>query len=224
MYPELAPKVLVERVRRFTLPNERIVIATRHHLAMIVQPILICVAAVLVAIGVDVFSAPDSTGLRTVFWVVALGSFLYMSWYLAHWFGDFFIVTHKRVMHTTGIINKKVSTLPLGKVVDFTYDQDLPGRIFGYGRFNMESAGEHPLGKVSFVARPLRTYLEISNLLFGPGAPPGAKVPQDVNIVAVNLPDLDGEPVEVVFPSIGTEDVTEITTRDGKRRRYFRIP
>lgn len=225
MYPELAPKVLVERVRRFTLPNERIVIATRHHLAMIVQPILICVAAVLVAIGVDVFSAPGSTGLRTVFWVVALGAFLYMSWYLAHWLGDFFIVTHKRVMHTTGIINKKVATLPLGKVVDFTYDQDLLGRIFGYGRFNMESAGEHPLGRVSYVARPLRTYLEISNLLFGPGAPPGAAKPQDVNIVAVNLSDLDGEPVEVVFPSIGApDDVTDITTRDGKRRRYFKIP
>jgi hypothetical protein len=224
MYPELAPKVLVERVRRFTLPNERIVIATRHHLAMIVQPILICVAAVLVAIGVDVFSSPGSTGLRTVFWVIALGAFLYMSWFLAHWLGDFFIVTHKRVMHTTGIINKKVSTLPLGKVVDFTYDQDVLGRIFGYGRFNMESAGEHPLGKVSYVARPLRTYLEISNLLFGPGAPAGVAKPQDVNLVAVNLPDVDGDPVEVVFPAIDEDNVTEITTREGKRRRYFRIP
>src|SRR5260221_1027637 len=203
MYPELSPKVLVERVRRFTLPNERIVIATRHPLAMIVQPILICVAAVLVAIGVDVFSSPSSGGLRTVFWVVALGSFLYMSWYLAHWLGDFFIVTHKRVLHTTGIINKKVATLPLGKGVDFTYGPDVLGRIFGYGRFNMESAGEHPLGRVSYVARPLRTYLEISNLLFGPGAPAGAAKPQDVRLVEVGIPDVDRDPVEGVFPPIG---------------------
>jgi len=169
MYPELAPEILVRRVRRFVLPNERLVIVARHHLAMIVLPLLIFVASVLVAFGVDIFSSPESATLRTVFWVAALGSFFYMSWYLAHWWGDYFIVTDKRVLHTTGLINKKVSTLPLGKVNDFTYDQDLLGRLLGYGRFNMESAGEHPLGKVSYVARPLRTYLEISNLLFGPG-------------------------------------------------------
>jgi hypothetical protein len=169
MYPELAPDILVRRVQRFVLPNERIVVVSRHHLAMIVRPMLIFVAAVLAAFGVDIFSPPGSSSLRLGFWAVALAAFLYMCWFLAHWWDDYFIVTQKRVLHTTGLINRTVATLPLGKVNDFTYDQDLLGRLLGYGRFNMESAGEHPLGKVTYVARPLRTYLEISNLLFGPG-------------------------------------------------------
>lgn len=169
MHPELAPEVLVRRIQRFVLPTERVVVVARHHLAMIVVPILIFVAALLAAIGVDVFSSASAGALRAACWVLALAAAFYMLWYLMHWFGDYFIVTHKRVLHTTGLINKKVSTLPLGKVVDFTYDQDALGRLLGYGRFNMESAGEHPLGKINYVSRPLLTYLEISNLLFGPG-------------------------------------------------------
>ena len=209
LYPELAPDILVRRVQRFVLPNERVVIVARHHLAMIVQPIIIWIAAVLVAIGVDVFSTPSSTQLRAVFWGVAAIATLYMSWYLTHWWGDYFIVTHKRVMHTTGVINKKVTTLPLGKVNDFTYDQDFLGRVFGYGQFNMESAGSHPLGKIKFIARPLRTYLEISNLLFGPGDT-SPKKPQDVQVVGVRLPDDQGNVTEVIVPG-------------GKPRRIFRF-
>jgi hypothetical protein len=184
LYPDLAPDLLKQRVARFVLPNERIVIVQRHHLAMIVQPIAVFVAAFLAAVGVDVFSSPDASELRTVFWVVALAAFTFMSWYLTIWLSEYFIVTHKRVMKTTGILSKKVQTLPLGKVVDFSYDQDILGRIFGYGRFNMESAGEHPLGKINFISRPMRTYLEISNLLFGPGAKKPNE-PQDVRVIGV---------------------------------------
>lgn len=209
MFPELAPEILVRRVQRFVLPNERIVIVARHHLAMIIQPIVICVAAVLVAIGVDVFSAPESTGLRAVFWVAALAAFLYMSWYLAHWLGDFFIVTHKRVLHTTGLVKKTINILPLGKVNDFTYDQNALGRIFGYGRFNMESAGNHPLGKITYIARPLRTYLEISNLLFGPGDT-SPKGPQQVVVTGIKLPDDAGS-------------VTEVILEGGQPRRLWRF-
>jgi len=199
LYPDLAPELLKERVARFVLPNERIVIVQRHHVAMIVQPIAVFVAALLGAIGVDVFSPPEAGGLRAVFWVVALGAFAFMSWYLTIWLGEYFIVTNKRVMKTTGVINKRVQTLPLGKVVDFTYDQDLQGRILGYGRFNMESAGDHPLGRVKYVPRPMRTYLEISNLLFGPGAQAGPKQPQDVRLTNISLPNESGTVTDVIL-------------------------
>lgn len=199
LYPELAPEILKQRVARFVLPNERIVVVQRHHVAMIVKPMAVFAVAFVVAVGVDVFSAPDSGMLRDIFWVVALAAFAYMSAYLALWLSEFFIVTHKRVMKTTGLVNKRVSTLPLGKVVDFTYDQGTLGRIFGYGRFNMESAGEHPLGKIKYISRPMRTYLEISNLLFGPGAQGGPKMPQDVRVTNVALPNEGGSVTEVIL-------------------------
>ena len=209
MFPELAPDVLVRRVRGFVLPNERIVIVARHHLAMIIQPIVIFVVVVLASLGVDVFSSPGSGGLRAVFWGLALIAFLYMSWFLTHWLDSFFIVTNKRVVHTGGVINRKVTTLPLGKVNDFTYDQDALGRIFGYGQFNMESAGNHPLGKIVYIARPLRTYLEISNLLFGPGDT-SPKGPQQVVVTGIKLPDDSG-------------NVTEVILEGGQSRKLWRF-
>ena len=104
LYPDLAPEILKQRVARFVLPNERIVIVQRHHLAMIVQPIVVFVAAFLAAVGVDVFSAPDAGGLRAVFWVVALAAFVFMTSYLSIWRDEYFIVTQKRVMKTNGIV------------------------------------------------------------------------------------------------------------------------
>jgi uncharacterized membrane protein YdbT with pleckstrin-like domain len=172
MYPQLLRKELADRAQRFMVPAERIVIVARHHLAMIVIPIAICVGALFLAIGVDIFSAPDAGQLRAGVWLAALAAFFYMSWFLAHWHNDYFIVTNKRLMHTNGLITKSVVALPLGKVNDITLERDVLGRIFGYGRFKVESAGKDPLGRngLAFIARPEETYMEISNLLYGPGA------------------------------------------------------
>jgi uncharacterized membrane protein YdbT with pleckstrin-like domain len=172
IYPQLLNKDLEDQARRFMVPGERLVIVMRHHLAMIVIPIAIFVAGVFAAIGVDLFSAPGASKLRAGVWLIALGTFLYMSWYLLHWRNDYFIVTNKRLLHTNGLITKSVLTLPLGKVNDMTLERDLLGRLFGYGRFKAESAGKDPLGRngLAFIARPEETYMEISNLLYGPGA------------------------------------------------------
>ena len=214
------------RAKRYLVPGERLVIAVRHHLAAVVIPVLIAVALAIAAMGIDIFSAPDADKLRLGAWVVAGIAALYMCWNLAVWNQDLLIVTNKRILHTHGVITRSFDALPLGKVNDMRVERDLLGRILGYGRFNAKAVGDAPLGRrgLDFISHVEETWLEISNLLFGPGAPPGVAKPQDVNLVAVNLPDVDGDPVEVVFPAIENDNVTEITTRDGKRRRYFRIP
>jgi len=52
-------------------------------------------------------------------------------------------------------------------VTDMTFRQSFPGRIFGYGTFILESAGQdQALSNVPFIPYPEQLYLEVCELLF----------------------------------------------------------
>ena len=60
--------------------------------------------------------------------------------------------------------------MPLTKVTDMSYERSVPGRIFGYGRFVMESAGQdQALHKVNWVPDPDHHYRAICAEIFGVG-------------------------------------------------------
>lgn len=198
---------LEERAKRFLVPGERLVIVVRHHLAAIIIPVLIAVATVVAAMAIDIFSSPEAGQLRLGAWAAAGMAFLYMAWHLAVWSGDLLIVTNKRILHTHGVITRAYDALPLGKVNDMRVERDLLGRILGYGRFNAKAVGDAPLGRrgLDYISHVEETWLEISNLLYGPGAKSGPKEPQDVRLVGAVLPDMNGEPVEVVMPPVSVK-------------------
>jgi hypothetical protein len=198
---------LEDRAKRFLVPGERLVIVVRHHLASIIIPVLIFVGVVLAAMGIDIFSTPDADKLRLGVWAVAGLAFIYMTWHVAVWSGDLLIVTNKRILHTHGVVNRSFDTLPLGKINDMRVERDLLGRILGYGRFNAKAVGDAPLGRrgLDFISHVEETWLEISNLLYGPGAKDGPKDPQEVRIVGAVLPDMNGEAVEIVMPPVSVK-------------------
>ena len=60
--------------------------------------------------------------------------------------------------------------MPLTKVTDMAYERSVPGRIFGYGRFVLESAGQdQALHKVTFVPDPDHHYRVMCAEIFGVG-------------------------------------------------------
>ena len=61
---------------------------------------------------------------------------------MLNWRRDWFVATDKRFLLFYGFIRRKVAMMPLLKVTDMTYDRSLLGRIFGYGTFLLESAGQ----------------------------------------------------------------------------------
>ncbi|MDY6796729.1 MAG: PH domain-containing protein [Actinomycetota bacterium] len=74
------------------------------------------------------------------FFVVILGWLVYpmLRWYFQH-----FILTDRRLILHEGIINKRSIDLPLEKVNDIKFKQNLFERIFRYGDLVIESAGEY---------------------------------------------------------------------------------
>ncbi len=84
-------------------------------------------------------------------------------------------LTDKRIILRTGIFTERRSTLPLRALTDMRYDQTLLGRVFDYGHFFVESAGQNQaLSQLRFVDGPRRFYRIVMELALGGNLPPGA--------------------------------------------------
>jgi uncharacterized membrane protein YdbT with pleckstrin-like domain len=98
------------------------------------------------------------------------GGALVVVWKVAEWSVDYFVVTSKRMLLTTGLITRKVDMMPLGKVTDMSFQRSLLGRMLGYGEFVLESAGQdQALSRVNYIPYPETLYLEVCQMLF-PGS------------------------------------------------------
>ncbi len=91
-----------------------------------------------------------------------------MVFQVAQWRHDRFIATDKRLLLNYGLFTQKVAMMPLIKVTDMSYQRSVPGRLFGYGRFILESAGQdQALRRVDWVPHPDVTYRIICTEIFG---------------------------------------------------------
>lgn len=82
-------------------------------------------------------------------------------------------LTDKRIMLRSGILTERRSTLPLRALTDMRYDQTIPGRVFDYGHFFVESAGQNQaLSTLRFVDNPVKFYRIAMQLALGGTIPP----------------------------------------------------
>jgi hypothetical protein len=82
---------------------------------------------------------------------------------------DWFVVTDKRFVRTWGVFTRQVGMMPLTRVTDMRYERPALGRVFGYGTFVLESAGQdQALHLIEFLPDPEELYREVCELLFNP--------------------------------------------------------
>ena len=164
-YHPTAPKEL----ERYLVPTEGIVFMLRRHWLVLIEPIATVVAGIMVIGFLDAQLSGAALRLRDgaiLVWLVLLGRLL---WKLIDWHQELFICTDRRLILLHGIITRKVAMMPLAKVTDMRYDRSVPGRIFGYGIFILESAGQdQALSQVNYVPDPDKHYRQISGILFAP--------------------------------------------------------
>jgi uncharacterized membrane protein YdbT with pleckstrin-like domain len=149
-------------VDKYLMSYEGRVIAVRRHPAVLLPPAAIVVAG-LIACGAA--SAWTGIGWLWALWLIAVG---YLAWKVLAWSMEFFLVTEHRVMVVKGVLNRDVVMMPLSKVTDITLNRSMVGRLFGYGEFRTESAGQKQwLKSVNFMPYPEQLYLEVSSVIFG---------------------------------------------------------
>jgi uncharacterized membrane protein YgcG len=153
---------------RYLLDGEKLVAAVHQHWAKISGQLAATIGALLLALYLDFRLPRSAQPLSTVAWWVFFGVFLWAGFHVFMWRYDWFVATDKRLLLFHGLITRRVSMMPLIKVTDMSYTRTVPGRMLGYGRFIMESAGQdQALSAINFVPDPDHHYRAICAEIFG---------------------------------------------------------
>jgi membrane protein YdbS with pleckstrin-like domain len=153
---------------RYLLDGESMIIAVHQHWAKVAEPVASTLAGLLLVLWVSVV-APASLGVLTnLLWWAWFVLVARMLWKVLEWRHDWFVATDKRLLLTYGLVTRKVAMMPLTKVTDMSYNRSPMGRLLGFGRFVMESAGQdQALRSVGWVPDPDHTYRAICAEIFG---------------------------------------------------------
>ncbi|MGL5857915.1 MAG: PH domain-containing protein [Angustibacter sp.] len=158
----------VRTVQKYLLQSERPVIATRRHWVVIVEPLL-SVFGALVVLGMLATTVDQRLGLIVDAAVIAaliVAGRLF--WEFIEWRKDWFVVTDERLLLTSGILTRKVAVMPLTKVTDLSYKVSVAGRVFGYGQFVFETAGQdQALRSIDYLPGSHHLFEVMSEELFG---------------------------------------------------------
>jgi len=182
---------LDRELEKYLVDGETVIVNVRLHWFHLARELLLAAAATAFAFWVDVTVPIGSGGqyvhdLSLLLWWAAG---LWLVWKLLNWRHEWFVATDKRFLLFYGFIRRKVAMMPLLKVTDMTYDRSILGRLFGYGKFVLESAGrDQALSTIDHVPDADTHYRAICTQLFGPnsqvrfgpaGFPPAARPPED---------------------------------------------
>jgi hypothetical protein len=133
--------------------GEHIVLRTRQHwFATLVNgriPWLIFLAS-LVLLVLRVGMTGDGAleqGIGLVVAILLIVSLLWLTVDYWRWAAQDYIVTNRRVLKVEGIINKRSADSSLEKINDAVLEQNLFGRIFGYGDLDILTAADIAVDK-----------------------------------------------------------------------------
>jgi membrane protein YdbS with pleckstrin-like domain len=171
-------------LQRYLLADEKVIIATHRHWAMLWEPILTTAGAFVLALALLVAVDPDVRNDLGWVWLpfVVLGARLLYKW--AEWRARWFVMTDRRLLLLDGFLVHRVAMMPSEKVTDLGYERTPLGQVLGYGTFIFETAGQdQALDRVTWVPRPDARYRLIIASLFHPDA-------TDAEVAAQTHPDM----------------------------------
>ncbi|WP_028923629.1 PH domain-containing protein [Pseudonocardia acaciae] len=159
----LAPREIDE----YILPTERRVIRVRQHWSVLLGHMTSTALVLGALVAIDTY-APSSLVLDNLTWYAGLVAVVRLTIIVALWWVERIVITDKRVMISKGIITHNIGMMPLGKVTDLTFERSLTGRMMGYGKMVVESAGQiQALNEIDFMPRPEEIYEALAELIFG---------------------------------------------------------
>ncbi len=139
----------------------------RRHPAVLLAPSAQAVAGLLAAF---ILSAPVLRGHTALTWIVwGLWGLLMLRliWQVLNWAVDYFVITSKRILLTSGVFTRSVAMMPLSKVTDMSFHRSFAGRLMGFGEFVVESAGQdQALRTIDHIPYPESLYRKVCARIF----------------------------------------------------------
>lgn len=156
------------RYGRYLAGGEVMELAMRRHVTVLARDALAALAAVVGATVAGVVTSPAEGGdvIDTVAGLVAAAFVVRLAWRTWEWRADRIVVTNRRIVEVSGVLTRKVASMPLAKVTDMTYHRSVLGRLLGYGELVVESAGQHQgLGRIHHLPHPDHFYRTVTSLV-----------------------------------------------------------
>lgn len=147
--------------------HEKIILMTRRHWFSLAASISIEIVLILVIIIATGFAA-ETSAYPLPFFVVAVGLFILLLPVLTmirdilNWSNHQFIVTNRRVLQISGVLNKNITDSSLDKVNDVKMEQSAFGRIFDYGNIEILTASELGVNLFKRIENPIDSRLPCS--------------------------------------------------------------
>ena len=160
---------------RYLSGSEEAVLEVRRHPFSLIRTFGITLLALVGASAVGALTSWEegSDFIDTVVGLVAIFFVVRLLWKLLIWWEDRIVVTDQRIFEVSGILTRKVASMPLEKMTDMTYRRTIGGRIFGYGDLIMETAGQkQAMDEIAFLPRPDEFYRTVTSLV-NSRPPPG---------------------------------------------------
>jgi hypothetical protein len=140
---------------RYLSPGEQVVFATRRHVWILANEMLMLLASLILVL----IWPTTLTGL------IALIIGCRFVFEALRWFVDRLVMTNQRIINISGLLNRRVASLPLTMMTDFTYQRPFLGRILGYGTLRVESAGKEGLSRIDYIANDIGFYRTMTTIL-----------------------------------------------------------
>ena len=152
---------------RYLSEAEEAILEVRHHPFTLMRPVVVAVLAIFGAAAIGSLTSWENGRdlIDTIVGLVALFFILRLMWKFLLWWEDRIIVTDQRIFEISGVLTRKVASMPLEKVTDMTYRRTIGGRIFGYGDLVLETAGQkQAMDEIEYLPRPDDFYRTVTSL------------------------------------------------------------
>jgi Bacterial PH domain len=156
------------RPDRYLALDERKICEVRRHVALLLGPALQALAVFVVAGTLGALISPRRADdvIDTILGLVALVFFIRFVWAMIQWWVTRIVVTDRRILEISGVVSRRVASMPLPQVTDTTYHRSIGGRLLGYGDLVVESPGRHPgLSHIGYLPRPDDFYRLVMSLM-----------------------------------------------------------
>ncbi|MBN2549625.1 MAG: PH domain-containing protein [Anaerolineales bacterium] len=142
--------------------REKIIMVARQHWFILLSMILFEIILTLIFFVGTIFAALLAQAYLSLGWIIFIG-FVLMLLPIASMVRDIliftnhqFIITNRRVIQISGIINKSTTDSSLEKVNDVKMSQSVLGRMFNYGDIEIMTASELGVNLFRRIERPIR--------------------------------------------------------------------
>jgi uncharacterized membrane protein YdbT with pleckstrin-like domain len=123
-------------------PDEKVMVVGRLHWSMYLRGVIVLVVAAALLVWAD--KLPDPTWQRYVRMAGAVVGALAILLLLGAWIrrhATEIVVTDKRVIYKRGVMSRHTVEMNVSKIETVDVEQDLAGRIFGYGTLLIRGTG-----------------------------------------------------------------------------------